>query len=55
MRWLKRNKLLLGFVALNLLIAAPADAGLRNGVCESGGEVEPCCVSCWIFCGCEFN
>ena len=48
---------ILGFVAVNLAITAlPATAGarLRNAVCEAGeGELEQCCVTCFLFCSCD--
>lgn len=44
------------FVAANIAIAKPADAGLIQVECPDpdGGE-EYCCEWCLIFCGCPYQ
>lgn len=55
MQWIKKNWVIVAFVLVNLAIAAPADAGLKNSTCAGpGGEDEGCCRTCLIFCGCDF-
>lgn len=54
MQWIKRNWVLVAFVALNIAIAVPAQAGVRNGTCDGPNGPENCCVSCWMFCGCDY-
>lgn len=55
MQWIKRNWLALLFVLVNIAIASPAQAGIKNGVCwEPGGGQTECCETCYFFCGCDF-
>lgn len=52
-RWIRRNYVALAFVVVNLAIAAPVDAALDNATClDPGGDITPCCTSCFIFCNC---
>ena len=55
MSWLKRNWMYVLFAVVNLAIAAPAQAGWDDALCDlpNGGATE-CCKSCWFFCACEF-
>ena len=49
----------LGFLALNLAVTAiPAVAGVRYraALCQTPeGDVEPCCINCFFFCGCDLE
>jgi hypothetical protein len=52
--WLKRNYFLLGFVLVNLALAAPAGAGLDDDICTGpGGPIVPCCTDCLFICHCS--
>ena len=56
MRWLKRNWMFVLFFVVNLaIVAQPAQAGLRNALCDDGeGGQFACCKSCIFFCACTF-
>lgn len=54
MSWLKRNWYLVLFIIVNLSIAAPAGAMLKDDLCStSEGGVFGCCTYCMFFCGCD--
>lgn len=56
MLWIRKNLLVLVFVAVNGIIATPAQAGIKDAICyDEGGQQYGCCETCWMFCGCQYD
>ena len=53
--FLRKHAPVIIFLMANLAIATPASAAsYRGGICPDGeGNIEPCCVACFLFCGCD--
>lgn len=49
----KKLIVILSFVVVNSLVAAPAGARFDDDMCMEGSEVVPCCTHCFIFCHCS--
>jgi len=54
MCWFKRNWYYVLFAVINLaIVAQPAQAGLKNALCDDGGGGQfACCKACTFFCRC---
>lgn len=48
----RENWLIILAVLVNVAIAGPLAADLKDDVCVQNGHVVPCCTDCTFFCGC---
>ena len=56
MLWIRKNLLVFVFVAVNGIIATPAQAGVQDATClDEAGMPYGCCETCWAFCGCQYD